>query len=96
MKHPVGIVATLLFTLVVIPVGSAAQTAPAKKAEPAKAAEDEHRKEDIARHRQMARAHDEAARCMEGGEKESVCMSKLQQACKGIAVGKYCGMRHGH
>lgn len=68
--------------------------APTKEA-PAKAA-DAHRKEDIARHRQMARAHEEAARCLETGEKESVCHERLRQACKGIAVGRYCGMRHEH
>ncbi len=58
-------------------------------------AEDAHRKDDIAKHRQMARAHEEAARCLESGEKEAVCQERLQAACKGIAVGRYCGMRHG-
>ncbi len=33
---------------------------------------------------------------MEAGENESVCQSRLQEACKGISVGKYCGMRHAH
>jgi hypothetical protein len=61
-----------------------------------RAAEDAHRKEDISKHRQMARAHEDAARCLEGGEKESVCQERLQAACKGIAVGRYCGMRHAH
>lgn len=54
----------------------------------------EHRKADIAKHRQMARAHEDAARCLEANEKESVCHARLQEACKGIAVGKLCGMRH--
>ena len=59
-------------------------------------AEEAHRKEDIAKHRQMAQAHEDAARCLERGEKEQVCQERLQAACKGIAVGRYCGMRHGH
>lgn len=77
---------------------SAQTTAPPQKAaNPAgsRAAEEAHRKEDIAKHRQMAQAHDEAARCLERGEKESLCQERLQAACKGIAVGRYCGMRHG-
>jgi hypothetical protein len=58
--------------------------------------DDEHRREDIVKHRQMARAHEDAARCLEAGEKEAVCQERLRDACKGIAVGRYCGMRHGH
>ncbi len=75
---------------------SVAQTAPAAKAPAAATEDDQHRKEDIAKHRQIARAHDEAAKCLEGGEKESVCHARMRDACKGIAVGKYCGMRHAH
>lgn len=58
--------------------------------------DDTHRKEDIAKHRQMARAHEQAAQCLERGEKESVCQEQLRSACQGVAVGRYCGMRHGH
>ena len=53
-------------------------------------------KEDAARHRAMAAAHEGAARCLEAGKKEEVCMAELQTACKGLAIGKYCGMRHVH
>lgn len=53
-------------------------------------------KEDIARHRAMAAAHEGMARCLEAGKKEEVCMAELQTACKGLAIGKYCGMRHVH
>lgn len=70
-------------------------TAPSKAAARS-ASEEAHRKEDIAKHRQMARAHEEAAKCLESGEKESACQERLQAACKGIAVGRYCGMRHAH
>lgn len=59
-------------------------------------AEQAHRADDAARHRQMARAHEEAARCLEAGTPEKQCQERLREACKGIAVGQYCGMRHAH
>ncbi|MBX9610020.1 MAG: hypothetical protein K2X51_00155 [Burkholderiales bacterium] len=52
--------------------------------------------EDIARHRAMAAAHEAAAKCLESGKKEEVCNKELQAACKGLAIGKYCGMKHVH
>jgi hypothetical protein len=57
---------------------------------------DKETKEDIARHRAMAAAHEGAANCLESGKKEDVCNKELQAACKGLAIGKYCGMRHEH
>lgn len=54
------------------------------------------KKEDIQRHRAMASAHEAAAKCIESGKKEDVCMKELQASCKGLAVGKYCGMKHVH
>jgi hypothetical protein len=56
----------------------------------------EETKEDIARHRAMATAHGQAAQCLESGKKENVCLKELQAACKGLAIGKYCGMKHQH
>ena len=53
-------------------------------------------KEDIARHRAMAAAHEAAAKCLESGKKDEVCEKELQAACKGLAIGKYCGMKHEH
>lgn len=53
-------------------------------------------KEDIARHRAMAAAHEGAAKCLESGKKDEVCEKELQASCKGLAVGKYCGMKHVH
>lgn len=53
-------------------------------------------KEDIARHRAMAAAHESAAKCLEAGKGEKACLAELQAACKGLAIGKYCGMRHVH
>lgn len=86
--------------LVVLPtLALAADTpakAPAKPAQstvdPAKAAE--HAKEDVKRHRIMAAAHEAAAKCQESGKGEDFCMAELAKACKGIAYGKYCGMKH--
>jgi hypothetical protein len=70
--------------------------APAKPAQstvdPAKEAE--HTKEDVKRHRIMAAAHEAAAKCQESGKGEDFCMAELAKACKGIAYGKYCGMKH--
>ena len=57
---------------------------------------DKEMKEDIARHRAMAAAHESAAKCLETGKKEEVCGKELQAACKGLAIGKYCGMKHEH
>jgi hypothetical protein len=52
--------------------------------------------QDITRHRAMAAAHEGAAKCFEAGKKEEACMKELQAACKGLAIGKYCGMKHEH
>ncbi len=57
---------------------------------------DKEAKEDITRHRAMAAAHEAAAKCREAGKGEDNCQKQLQAACKGIAIGKYCGMKHEH
>ena len=57
---------------------------------------DKERKEDIARHRAMAAAHENAAKCLEAKKDEATCNKELQAACKGFAIGKYCGMKHEH
>ncbi len=57
---------------------------------------DKETKEDIARHRAIAAAHEGAARCLESGKKEDVCNKELLAACKGLAIGKFCGMKHEH
>ena len=53
-------------------------------------------KKDIQRHRAMAAAHEGAAKCLESGKKPDVCTKELQASCKGLAIGKYCGMKHEH
>jgi hypothetical protein len=52
--------------------------------------------QDIARHRAIAAAHEGAAKCLESGKKDEVCEKELQVACKGLAIGKFCGMKHEH
>ena len=53
-------------------------------------------KKDITNHRAMAEAHLNAAKCLESGKGEKVCLEQLAKDCKGLAIGKYCGMRHSH
>ena len=53
-------------------------------------------KKDIQRHRAMSVAHEAAAKCLESGKKHDQCQKELQAACKGLAIGKYCGMKHDH
>ena len=57
---------------------------------------DKERRDDIARHRAIAAAHEAAAKCLESGKKEELCYKELQAACKGLAIGKFCGMKHEH
>lgn len=56
----------------------------------------EETKQDVAKHRAMAVAHEAAAKCREAGKGEDICNKELQAACKGIAIGKFCGMKHEH
>ncbi len=62
----------------------------------AQAHSDKEAKQDIQRHRAMAAAHEAAAKCLESGRKHDACQKELQAACKGLAIGKYCGMKHEH
>jgi hypothetical protein len=57
---------------------------------------DKERAVDIKRHRAMAAAHEAAAKCLESGQSEKACLEKLAKDCKGLGIGKYCGMRHQH
>ena len=52
--------------------------------------------EDAKRHRTMAAAHEAAAKCLEGGKGEKACLEQLRKDCKGVGIGKYCGMKHQH
>lgn len=95
---------SLLFGLMLlstIPMWAIAAETPATKppAKPATskvdpALEAAHIKEDVRRHRIIAAAHEAAAKCQESGKDEQICDAELAKACKGIAYGKYCGMKH--
>lgn len=76
------------------PGAGAAGGKPATAAAAAKLSE--HERGDIQRHRAMAAAHEAAARCLEAGRGEAACVKDLQAACKGLGIGKYCGMKHEH
>jgi len=94
-----NLIVSILFAM--FPAVSIAADAPASKA-PAKPAtsrvdpakEAEHAKEDIRRHRTISAAHEAAAKCLEAGKAEDSCNAELATACKDIAYGKYCGMKH--
>jgi hypothetical protein len=51
---------------------------------------------DARRHRVMAVAHEAAARCYEAGKGEKACLEQLRKDCKGVGIGRYCGMKHQH
>ncbi len=53
-------------------------------------------KKEIEQHRAIAAAHEAAAKCKESGKDEDICHAELAKACKGIAIGKICGMKHSH
>lgn len=57
---------------------------------------DKERKEDAARHRALAALHEAAARCLESGKPVKQCQEQLRKDCKGLGIGKYCGMKHQH
>jgi hypothetical protein len=61
-----------------------------------KKADAAHVRKDIADHRAMAEAHLNAAKCLEGGAPEKDCQAQLEKDCKGLGIGKYCGMKHRH
>jgi len=52
--------------------------------------------EDAKRHRALAAVHEAAAKCLEAGKGEKACLEQLRKDCKGVGIGKYCGMKHQH
>ena len=55
-----------------------------------------HVRQDVGDHRAMAEAHLNAAKCLESGKPEKDCHAQLAKDCKGLGIGKYCGMKHKH
>jgi hypothetical protein len=73
---------TMLFTMTALSVQA--------KEDPA------HLKAIIDQHKAIAAAHQAAAQCLASGKDEQTCHGELAQACKGMAIGKLCGMKHKH
>lgn len=82
-RHAILLVAALL-------AGAGTGLAAQKKDDPA------HVRKDVADHRAMADAHLNAAKCLEAGTPEKTCQEQLARDCKGLGIGKYCGMKHKH
>jgi len=80
------------------PVAAASASVIAQTGAPASKPQNlsDHVKSDIARHRAMAQAHEAAALCLEPGQGEESCQTALQASCRGLAIGKCCGLRHAH
>lgn len=55
-----------------------------------------HRKAIIDQHKAIAAAHEVAAQCLASGKDEEACHAELAKTCKGLAIGKLCGMKHKH
>ena len=55
-----------------------------------------HIQKDVADHMAMAEAHINAAKCLQAGTAEKQCHEQLAKDCKGLGIGKYCGMKHKH
>ncbi len=51
---------------------------------------------DIQDHLAMADAHTTAAKCLQSGKSEKECHAQLAKDCKGLGIGKLCGMQHKH
>lgn len=51
---------------------------------------------DIAAHRALAQVHENAAKCLESGKSEKECHDQVAKECKGVGIGKSCGLRHRH
>ena len=83
---------SLAFAALALALGatSVLAQAPADKKKPDPAAED------IMDHRTMAEAHRKAAECLEAGKPERDCRAQLGKDCKGVGIGKMCGMRDRH
>ena len=51
---------------------------------------------DVQDHQAMADAHVAAAKCLQAGKGEKECHAQLVKDCKGLGIGKFCGMKHKH
>ena len=86
----------MMRTMMIAVLAAALCAGPAVAADKGKAHGAAEAKKDIADHRVMAEAHLNAAKCFESGKSEKECHGQLAKDCKGLAIGKYCGMQHRH
>jgi hypothetical protein len=96
MKRPI-LAAVILVTFPAFAFG--ADTASKAPANPARSAVVRRERPSIGKRTRSATApwrprNEAAAKCQESGKDEDFCMAALAKACKGIAYGKYCGMKH--
>lgn len=82
--------------LIVVILAAALSAAPAARAADKGKHDAAHVKQDVLDHRAMAEAHLNAAKCLEAGKPEKDCGAQLEKDCKGLGIGKYCGMKHRH
>jgi hypothetical protein len=84
------IVLAALLALACVTTSTLAQQGAPKKPDPKAVAAD------IAAHRALAQVHENAAKCLESGKSEKECHDQVAKECKGVGIGKYCGLRHRH
>jgi hypothetical protein len=81
-------------------VTAALMSAPASAQDKTKKGEKTHSaaevQQDIQDHLAMAEAHGAAAKCLQAGKGEKECHAQLVKDCKGLGIGKLCGMKHKH
>jgi hypothetical protein len=92
MKNPLFVLAGIALAATLSIAVQAAAPTPA----PAAAVLDKATQEDVQRHRTMSQAHENAAKCLEAGKTDAQCEKQLQVECKGLGIGKFCGMKHTH
>ena len=85
--------AKLVALMIAVALGCGTAIAADKKGAKGDAA---HVQKDVGDHRAMAEAHLNAAKCLESGKAEKQCHEQLGKDCKGLGIGKYCGMKHRH
>ncbi len=77
-------------------LGSLAALSPAYSADVPKGHGKHSVAEDVMDHRTMAEAHRKAAECLESGKPEKECRAQLAKDCKGVGIGRHCGMKDRH
>jgi hypothetical protein len=50
----------------------------------------------VEQHKAIAAAHQAAAQCLASGKDEEACHGESATTCKGLAIGRFCAMKHKH